>query len=88
MGHPVLDNPGPPIVLSQPQIISYSGGGLLVEKPRPKCLGHTTSDSSPSVTATPHLKGVLTDTDTTASKARGTTLTVEIDTEEEIVTSH
>jgi len=48
----------------------------------PSVWGHTTSDSSPSVTATPHLKGVLTDTDTTASKARGMTLTVEIETEE------
>lgn len=86
MGHPVLDNPGPPILLSQSQIISYSEGGLLVETPRPKCLGHTTSESSHWVTATPRLKGVLTDTDTTASKARGMTPTVEIETEEEIVT--
>lgn len=84
----MLDNPASPIVLSQPQIISYSEGGLLVETPRPKCLGHTTSDSSPWVTATPHLKGVLTDTDTTVSKARGTTMTVEIETEEETVTNH
>lgn len=88
MRHPVLDNAGTAIVLSQSQIISNSEGGLLVERPRPKCLGHTTCDSSPSVTATPHLKWVLTETDTTASKARGTTLTVGIETEEEIVTNH